>query len=350
MMLVFGRLFVCVATLAVLNACGESSIVPPTAPSLLPTEKVGKLTIACPANLTVQSQDGQEVQSTFPLPLIEGGNAPVVVNCSPESGSTFPIGTTEVQCTTSDAIGQTDTCTFLNIVLPPPILAVSSFMAFGDSLTAGVTSLPIQTVSQLELLNSYPTKLKMRLSQANPLQNFTMVNAGMPSELAADGKSRFQQELTAVVPEVAIILEGTNDLNSPLSNANLASSSVESMVMMAKAAGVDPILATIPPIRAVGDKVTASAQVVVYNNMIRAISADHVVLLVDVNNAIENGVCPTRPFARFSLLPGIRGIDASLSCIGEDHLHPTVEGYKLIADAFFDAIMATYGIPVTTAT
>src|SRR5262249_24791170 len=41
--------------------------------------------------------------------------------CSPASGSMFPIGTTTVTCTASDACGQTATCSFKVTVVRPVI-------------------------------------------------------------------------------------------------------------------------------------------------------------------------------------------------------------------------------------
>jgi hypothetical protein len=67
------------------------------------------LSISCPA-LTVTSSDGNPVTVTF-SPTISGGLPPVTSTCTPPSGSQFPVGTTSVQCTATDAAGATATCT-----------------------------------------------------------------------------------------------------------------------------------------------------------------------------------------------------------------------------------------------
>ncbi len=47
-----------------------------------------------------------------------GGN--ITISCEPPSSSEFPIGETEVQCTATDAAGNSDTASFIVTVNPPP--------------------------------------------------------------------------------------------------------------------------------------------------------------------------------------------------------------------------------------
>ena len=72
------RLVVCVIALGSLAACEESTAVPPTAPSSLPTDKVAVLTLTCPADVVIQSQAGPTAQVFFPAPQLTGGLAPRV--------------------------------------------------------------------------------------------------------------------------------------------------------------------------------------------------------------------------------------------------------------------------------
>lgn len=339
------RLVVCVAVCASLGSCSESSLALPTAPSSLSVDKVGELTIVCPVDITVQSQDGQSVALPFSPPIVKGGQAPVISSCSPPSGEMFSIGTTETRCTASDALGQAANCVFTSTVLSPAMLAVTKFMAFGDSLTAGVTSLPIVTISQLEPTESYPFKLESKLSQAYQAREIVVANSGLPGERASEGLGRFQTELALKQPEVVLIMEGTNDLNQPLPVPSAASAAVESMILAARAAGVDPVVATIPPARAISGHETLATLVVQYNDLIRAVAARHSAPLVDIFSIVENGVCPTRSSTLPSLLPDIRTVHQSIPCIGDDHIHITAEGYELVADAFFDLIVETYHVP-----
>ncbi|MBI3949178.1 MAG: HYR domain-containing protein [Acidobacteria bacterium] len=70
-------------------------------------------TVTCPADITDSNDPGQcGAVETFVATATD--NCPgVTVTCSPASGSFFPVGTTTVTCTATDASGNTATCTFL---------------------------------------------------------------------------------------------------------------------------------------------------------------------------------------------------------------------------------------------
>ena len=83
-------------------------------------------TLTCPLNITISTdQCGAEVSYSTP---ISSDNCPgTTVTVSPESGSFFPVGTTTVTATATDAAGNTDVCTFTVTVnggdVHPPTLA-----------------------------------------------------------------------------------------------------------------------------------------------------------------------------------------------------------------------------------
>ena len=80
---------------------------------------------------------------TFPAPTTTGGVSPVQVSCNRMSGSAFPVGATPVQCTATDAVATTRSCTFtVTVTAPTPRLQRTRFLAFGDSLTAGEITMP----------------------------------------------------------------------------------------------------------------------------------------------------------------------------------------------------------------
>ena len=210
------RLAACSFITIILAACSESSVVPPTAPSLLSTERVGELGIACTANIQVQSIDGKAVPVSFSLATTEGGEAPVTTTCDAESNAEFPIARTTVDCSASDNLGQAASCSFDVVVLSPPKLAVSKILAFGDSITSGIVSIPILGVIQLGLepWNSYPTKLQGKLRQAYQYQAPSVINEGVAGERAADAPARLRAALNRHQPDVVILMEGTNDLGA----------------------------------------------------------------------------------------------------------------------------------------
>jgi len=71
--------------------------------------------ISCPAPV-LTSLDGNPMSVTI-LPVVSGGAPPVTTQCSPASGSPFPVGSTSFSCTAVDAIQQTASCTSTVVVL-----------------------------------------------------------------------------------------------------------------------------------------------------------------------------------------------------------------------------------------
>jgi hypothetical protein len=83
------------------------------------------LRIACPVGDEVEvcSDKGADYKcgdcgavATFGAPTVTGGRAPYKVQCTPKSGSFFPVGTTKVTCKVRDATGATAECSFLVVV------------------------------------------------------------------------------------------------------------------------------------------------------------------------------------------------------------------------------------------
>lgn len=76
--------------------------------------------ITCPTNLTTvappECPTGQSATTTFQAPMASDNCPGVVTVCTPPSGSNFPVGTTTITCTATDASGNTATCSFTNTV------------------------------------------------------------------------------------------------------------------------------------------------------------------------------------------------------------------------------------------
>jgi lysophospholipase L1-like esterase len=136
--------------------------------------------------------------------------------------------------------------------------------------------------------------------------------------------------------DVALIMEGANDLGNIQAGKTTASAVANGLAQMidhARAIGMRPFLATIPPENPNPpppcDPVcrgSEAALVAPYNVQVRAVASSKGVPLVDVEAAF-NG---------------------NLSLIGPDGLHPNVAGYKVIADAFFAAIEKNLEIGAAT--
>jgi subtilisin-like proprotein convertase family protein len=69
--------------------------------------------ITCPANITAATANVNDPCTVVNYTTTASDNCPgVTVVCTPPSGSCFPVGTTTVTCTATDASGNTATCSF----------------------------------------------------------------------------------------------------------------------------------------------------------------------------------------------------------------------------------------------
>ena len=305
--------------------CSETTT-QPAAPSLLPTEKVEPLALACPAGPRVESTDGAPVEVTFDPPTVIGGLAPVGVTCTPGSGSRFPVGSHTVTCTGTDQLGLTASCTlpvtvFTRFEVDASIdlfrIDISRILAFGDSLTAG---------TGVAAAGAYSSVLE-RLLQSRYFNQIQVTNEGLPGNPAAVAFPRFQAALRRHNPDVVLIMQGTIDLD--IERSAEALQAIRNMVDHGRARGTDPIIATIPP---QGRSRRTWEYVEPYNQQIHRLAAVNRVPLVDVHRIVRNGRCSDGPAGR----PG------SLSCVAADDLHLTAQGYALIARGFFNELMAQY--------
>ncbi len=201
-----------------------------------PTPPPVALTISCPQPVVATSLTGNPVTVNYTAAVAAGGKAPVTVSCSPASGQPFPLGATAVSCLAKDAQPQAAACAFTVTVSKVAQLSVTKFLAFGDSITAGVlagscpigggvscsvatpTSAPRSTASLIpfgsdlrtlypfvgeESSSAYPRQLQAALTANYNGQTFTMTNLGSPGEFIAEGKARLSSALIAAAPGAA---------------------------------------------------------------------------------------------------------------------------------------------------
>ncbi len=311
-------------------ACGDD---PPTPIGPTPGPPTIQLfAVACPANVIGQSTSGGPVSIQVPAATTSGGVLPVTVSCSP-AGAPFPIGTTRVTCGATDASGATASCSF-NVNIAPPPLSRTTFLAFGDSMTAGEITAPVGILGADGFPNfrqivvpaeSYPTKLGalLRSRYFTQASQFVVTNSGLPREWAVDGANRLPGVLTATTPQVVLLLAGANDLEAvPLpSSADSASLGLLTMVRSARARGAAVFVATLPPGRPGGRLTLSPSLVLQLNGLIRAGAGREGATLVDLNAAMAADVN---------------------TLIGVDGLHPTEAGYQRMAETFFTAIRTAY--------
>jgi lysophospholipase L1-like esterase len=299
-------------------ACDDT----PTSPSPPPAQ----LTLTCPAAQTAVSPTGAPVAVTWQGPTAQGGTPPIQTNCTHASGSAFPVGTTSVGCTAvSPAASQSASCSFTVTVTRPPQLAVSKFMAFGDSITFGIKSdaAGILLYTEPEPAYSYPNQLRLLLASSYPGQAFIIANEGEPGEMIATGLARLPSELAANPPEAVLLLHGANDLLNYPSDATVQyiAQQWREMVRVCtrQVAANRVLLATFPP-QFVGtppNRGSGWAFVPGLNQKIGSVAQSEGATLVDLYTPMSADV------KRY---------------IGVDGLHPTQQGFALMAQTFAKVI------------
>jgi len=300
-----GRRAVTAVLVALAAGCGSPTAPPPPPPALA---------VSCPTVAASQSFDNAPVAVSYPLPTSTGGTAPVTVGCAPASGNTFPVGQTPVSCNATDSRGVTAFCSFSITVHPPPRMAATRFVAFGDSLTFGVDAPPLRTVGPTF---AYPEQLRQRLASQFRDQSFTVDNEGLPGEYAQEASRRLITVLQSRRPDVLLLMEGTNDLLQFEAGIERGIGGLREMIAIAKSMNIKVALATVPPQRSGGPRNRPAAGLVpVFNDRVRALALAENVPLIDVYARMKD----------------------DLSLIGDDDLHPTVRGFGVMADAFFEGV------------
>ena len=110
-----------------------------------------------------------------------------------------------------------------------PLPAHAVVLAFGDSLTHGNGAPAGQ---------AYPDVLAGLLGR-------TVINAGVPGELSAEGRRRLPQLLVQFRPHLVILCHGGNDFLRRLDRRETAAN-LAAMVEQSKAAGADVVLVGVP--------------------------------------------------------------------------------------------------------
>lgn len=94
---------------------------------------------SCPLNLTITSVNGQPRPVTYSPPEVFDNRFGATVTCSPQSGSSFPVGTSTVNCVATDVAGNTGGCKFNVTVTGTPD---NSPPVISNCPTQQVTSIP----------------------------------------------------------------------------------------------------------------------------------------------------------------------------------------------------------------
>lgn len=322
--------------LVVSAACSTSNPTSPTpSPTPTPTPTPDSPTLSCPASVSATATTATGTAVSFTTPSGSGGQAPVSVSCTPQSGSVFPLGTTTVQCTATDGLNRTAQCSFAVTVDRTPELTLTRFMAFGDSNTAGEITVPISGVTTLGFLHplrvvpeaSYPAVLRNLMMQRYTTQasSIVMVNDGLSGELARATTTmvRFSQSVSANRPDVVLLMHGYNDVGDPSVITDTVNA-IDALAAEARNRRVGRVfMLNMAPSRP-GSRARPMSTILAFNERYERAARGEGAILVDIYSA---------------LLPGVNDY------IGIDGLHPTEAGYRKIAETVLAAIRANLERP-----
>jgi acyl-CoA thioesterase-1 len=292
-------------------ACGSS----PPAPTPV-------LSITCPADVSAVAPDGEAIDVAFPAATAAGGAPPLSLTCAPPSGSEFPVGDTPVACTVRDSEQRAASCQFRVRVTAPPRLRHTRFLAFGDSLTRGTLS---QTVFPLLVgpVHSYPARLSGLLTAKYTADDVVVINEGWPGEDTNEGRLRLPGVLDTYDADVLLLLEGVNDILQIPRETQLAN--LRTMVLSAQSRGMEVLIATLTPVKSPRGPLTQAAIVDLNEGIVELAEEEDLGRVVDLYEAFEG-----RP-----------------QLLGDDGLHPTEEGYRVVAQTFADEIERRFEEPAT---
>ena len=209
-----------------------------------------------------------------------------------------------------------------------PQISITRIVAYGDSLTEGVTS-PDPTTLLLNLPDSYPMKLQAMISARYTDQAVEVFNEGCSGEFA-DGSSRNcaggVQRLPGVLdrdkPQSLLLMHGANDLNNnqPISGVIGA---LEQMIDEAHRRGIVVIVASLPPQNPEGSRGKNGADdLPEFSRRVKAMAADEGAIFLDLFNLMGTYV----------------------GYIGVDGLHPTPTGYQRIAELWMEEIQRHFEV------
>lgn len=316
------------------GACSKTPTAPtpePPPPPPPPPVVANPPSLSCGSTILRSTVNAGGLAVSFDTPAASDGQGSVTVACDPQSGRTFPIGTTAVTCTATDSLNRTGSCSFNITVAKIPQLSRTRFLAFGDSVTAGEVTFPVGTLLRSGGITrqvvvpsaAYPTILIKALQARYTAQADAIIvaNYGAGGEKAIEARDRFFAALNIVRPEVVLMMQGYNDIPGGMNGAaSGAASEMRVMAAEARLRGMRVFIATLAPPRPNGNRTIGQIFIDDYNNRMRDLAAREGAVLVDVYAG---------------LLPDVTRY------IGVDGLHPTEAGYAKIADLFFTAIQNT---------
>ena len=193
-----------------------------------------------------------------------------------------------------------------------------TIVAMGDSTTAGTPGWKSRVEAPPSGAGDEKSQYAYWLMQARP--DWQVLNRGVNGERSDEIRARFARDAAGATPEVVVIIAGVNDVYQGRT-APAVERELEAMFVAARAARIAVVAGSIIPYNtATSEQNTRMREV---NDWISAYAASHEAGMV---------FCDTRAAVAAPGAP-----DRLVS--SPDGLHPSPEGYKLMAAALEPAIV-----------
>jgi lysophospholipase L1-like esterase len=183
------------------------------------------------------------------------------------------------------------------------------YMAFGDSITRGDGSAS----------GGYPPMLQALL--AAHFGGAVVNSRGADATNSFEGVERIKRQLRGSLPAYTLILYGTNDWHAPECQDNPRCPTVGNLREIVQAVKVFrslPFLATILPVNPAVNPEGRNKWVSDVNDSIKAMAREEGAFVVDLNQAFVK--------------------QGDLTKLFSDGVHPNDDGYRVMANTFFEAI------------
>jgi lysophospholipase L1-like esterase len=311
----------------------------PTIDSVSPTH--GPLTGGTPITITgTNFLESTAVEfGDRPATSIQRVNATQMIATAPAGVALGPVSV-KVMNPGKPAATRANAYTYDAVV---PYITTDFTLAFGDSLTAGVTwtmcnvggtMMPCSPPPDSNF--GYPGRLRALLQARYPTQQIQVQAAGVPGECASEtdcvpsapnsGENRLPTTITSA-QDLVVILQGVNDLNGQISIGTIIGA-LRSMIVSARNAGKQVIICTLPPVKA---------------HEITGIFKADPARIAALNAAIEslkNEFSPAIPRVDMTAAFG----PGYASLLSLDGLHPNGAGYQRMAEAIRDKIVERFEV------
>ncbi len=197
--------------------------------------------------------------------------------------------------------------------------ALLTIVALGDSTTAGTPGFRSPLEAPPDGAGNVESQYAHWLAKTHA--DWRVLNRGVDGERSDQIRARFTRDVSGVRPDAVVIVAGVNDVYQGRSAASVQRE-LEAMYVAARAAKIVVVAGSIIPYDTAGADENARMHAV--NDWIRAYAAAHpeAVVFCDTRAAVARPGEPDRLVS------------------SPDGLHPSPQGYKLMAEALEPSIRA----------